>query len=92
MTKADIVSIIHQEYGLAKRDIIYVVDALFKQLKAALLDGESIKLSGFGSFDVKIRGRRIGRNPKTGAEKTIPPRTVVTFRPSQFFKDEVNDE
>ena len=90
MTKADIVDIIHQKYGLTKKDIIFVVDEMFTQLKAALLDGESVKLSGFGNFDVKIRGRRVGRNPKTCVEKIIPPRAVVTFRPSQLFKDEVN--
>ncbi|MDR0453456.1 MAG: integration host factor subunit alpha [Deferribacteraceae bacterium] len=90
MTKADIVDIIHQKYGLTKKDIIGIVDEMFIQLKTTLLEGESVKLSGFGNFDVKIRGRRIGRNPKTGVEKIIPPRAVVSFKPSQLFKDEVN--
>ena len=92
MTKADIVDIIHNKYGLTKKDIVHVVDEVFAQLKDKLLKGESVKLSGFGNFDVKIRGRRMGRNPKTGVETAIPPRTVVSFRPSQLFKDEVNDK
>ncbi len=92
MTKADIVDNIHQKYGLTKKDIIYVVDEVFTQLREKLLEGECVKLSGFGNFDVKVRGRRVGRNPKTGIEKIIPPRTVVSFRPSQLFKDEVNDK
>lgn len=91
MTKAEIVEAIHEKFGLTKKDIVFVVDNVFTEIKERILAGENVKLSGFGNFDVKTRGRRVGRNPKTGEEKIIPPRTVVKFRPSQLFKDEVNE-
>lgn len=90
MTKADIVESIHGKLGLTKKIIAYVVDDVFERIRADILNAENVKLSGFGNFEVKKRGRRIGRNPKTGVETVIQPRTVVIFRPSQIFKDEVN--
>lgn len=98
MTKADMVENIHKEIGLTKKDIALVVDEVFDMIKADILkaknsdneDDKKIKISGFGNFEVKTRGRRIGRNPKTGEETVIEPRTVVVFRPSQIFKDDVN--
>lgn len=98
MTKADMVENIHKEIGLTKKDIALVVDEVFDMIKADILkaknsdneDDRKIKISGFGNFEVKTRGRRIGRNPKTGEETVIEPRTVVVFRPSQIFKDDVN--
>ncbi|MBQ3034141.1 MAG: integration host factor subunit alpha [Deferribacterales bacterium] len=90
MTKADIVESIHEKFGLTKKVISKVVDDVFDTIRGDILEGKNVKISGFGNFEVKKRGRRIGRNPKTGEEKIIPPRTVVVFRPSQIFKDEVN--
>jgi integration host factor subunit alpha len=90
MTKADIVELIHEKLGLTKKDIAKVVDELFNEVREQILDKNNVKISGFGNFEVKKRGRRIGRNPKTGVETVIEPRTVVVFRPSQIFKDEVN--
>ena len=90
MTKADMVESIHKEIGLTKKDIALVVDEVFDMIKADILKAENVKISGFGNFEVKKRGRRIGRNPKTGEETVIEPRTVVVFRPSQIFKDDVN--
>ena len=90
MTKADIVEKIYESLGLTKRDIANVVDDVFECLREEILKKNSVKISGFGNFDVKLRGRRIGRNPKTGVETVIEPRNVVIFRPSQLFKDEVN--
>ncbi len=90
MTKADMVESIHKEIGLTKKDIALVVDEVFDMIKADILEAKNVKISGFGNFEVKKRGRRIGRNPKTGEETVIEPRTVVVFRPSQIFKDEVN--
>lgn len=90
MTKADIVEKIYESLGLTKRDIANVVDDVFDTLREEILKKNSVKISGFGNFDVKLRGRRIGRNPKTGVETVIEPRNVVVFRPSQLFKDEVN--
>jgi integration host factor subunit alpha len=91
MTKADIVELIHEKLGLTKKDIAKVVDELFTEVRDQILEKNNVKISGFGNFEVKKRGRRIGRNPKTGVETVIEPRTVVVFRPSQIFKDEVND-
>ena len=90
MTKADMVESIHREIGLTKKDIALVVDEVFDMIKADILKAENVKISGFGNFEVKKRGRRIGRNPKTGEETVIEPRTIVVFRPSQIFKDDVN--
>jgi integration host factor subunit alpha len=90
MTKADIVEKIYETLGLTKRDIANVVDDVFECLREEILNKNSVKISGFGNFEVKLRGRRIGRNPKTGVETVIAPRNVVVFRPSQLFKDEVN--
>ena len=90
MTKADIVDEIYDSLGLTKKDIANVVDDVFESIREELLNKNSVKVSGFGNFEVKTRGRRIGRNPKTGVETVIEPRDVVVFRPSQLFKDEVN--
>ena len=90
MKKADMVESIHEKFGLTKKVIAQVVDDVFDKIRGDIINGKNIKISGFGNFEVKKRGRRIGRNPKTGEEKIIPPRTVVVFRPSQIFKDEVN--
>jgi integration host factor subunit alpha len=90
MTKAEIVENIYNSLGLTKKDINIVVDTIFETIKENLLEKNSIKLSGFGSFEVKKRGRRIGRNPKTGEEKIIEPRDVVVFKPSKVFKNELN--
>lgn len=81
---------IHSKLGLTKKDIAKVVDEVFDMIKTDILKAENVKISKFGNFEVKTRGRRIGRNPKTGEETVIEPRTVVVFRPSQIFKDEVN--
>ncbi len=91
MTKADLVEKIHEQYGLTKKDIMVVIDSLFGQIKQSLLDNEDIKLSGFGNFEVKMRGARVGRNLATGTRKEIPPRNVLTFRPSIKFKNRINE-
>lgn len=90
MTKADIVEKIYDTLGLTKKDIANVVDDVFDCVREEIMSKNSVKISGFGNFEVKMRGRRIGRNPKTGVETVIEPRNVVVFRPSQLFKDEVN--
>jgi len=92
MTKAEIVEKIYKELGITKKDIANVVDKVFDLMREEILSKNNVKISGFGNFDVKLRGRRVGRNPKTGEEKIIEPRTVVVFRPSQIFKDEVNEQ
>lgn len=90
MTKADMVEIIHEKMGLTKKDIARIVDEVFSSIRNEILNKSNVKISGFGNFEVKRRGRRIGRNPKTSVETVIEPRNVVVFRPSQIFKDDVN--
>jgi len=90
MTKADIVEKIYNQLGITKKDIANVVDMVFTTMREEILSGNSVKISGFGNFEVKVRGRRVGRNPKTGEEVVIPPRYVVSFKPSNLFKEEVN--
>ena len=92
MTKAEIIDNIHRTVGLTKKEISFIIDDVFDTMKKEVIKGNSIKLSGFGNFDVKTRGRRVGRNLKTGVEKIIEPRVVLIFRPSQKFKKELNGE
>ncbi len=73
-----------------KRTLLRLLTSFFNEVRDQILNKNNVKISGFGNFEVKKRGRRIGRNPKTGVETVIEPRTVVVFRPSQIFKDEVN--
>lgn len=89
MTKADLADTVFEKKGLSKKDAMYVVETLFDTMKAILSEGESIKVAGLGTFLVRKKGARRGRNPKTGAELQITPRRVVTFRPSIQFKTAV---
>jgi integration host factor subunit alpha len=91
MTKADIVSMLRERYGFTNKDIAMVIDQLFTEIRASILAGEDVRLSGFGNFELSQCGCRMGRNPKTGEPKVIPARTMMKFRPSQLFKDEVNE-
>jgi integration host factor subunit alpha len=91
MTKADIVNNLHGNYGLTKKDIAIVVNAVFDALRGNILNDVAIKLSGFGNFKVKLRGKRIGRVIASGRSKEIPERHVVSFKPSSKLKDRVNE-
>ncbi len=86
MTKADIVNSVFEKIGLPRNETQEIVDIIFDTMKQAMIDGESVKISGFGTFHVKKKGARIGRNPKTGVEAEIPPRRVVTFKASEQVK------
>ena len=93
MTKAELINAVHeQSIGLSKKDVTDAVELVLATLKETLAEGESIKLSGFGSFLVKMRGARKGRHLQTGKEINIEPRRVVTFKPSTFFKDMVDEK
>jgi integration host factor subunit alpha len=91
MTKADIVDNIHEIYGLTKKDISVVVNAVFDKLRDNILHGVNTKLSGFGNFKIKLRGKRVGRIIATGESKDIPERYVVSFKPSLKLKEKVNE-
>ncbi|MBI4844175.1 MAG: integration host factor subunit alpha [Nitrospirae bacterium] len=86
MTKADLADKIYEEVGLSKKEAAGIVELLFNSMKNILSEGESIKITGFGTFLVRKKGSRRGRNPKTGEEIQIEQRRVVTFKPSLQFK------
>ncbi len=86
MTKADLVDIIFGKVGLSKIESQNIIEMIFDTVKQTLVEGESVKVSGFGTFNVKKKNARRGRNPKTGDELQITPRRVITFRASNHFK------
>ena len=89
LTKAEMAEWLFQELGLNKREAKEFVDAFFESIRSALEQGEQVKLSGFGNFDLRDKNERPGRNPKTGEEIPISARRVVTFRPGQKLKSRV---
>ncbi len=89
LTKADMAERLFDELGLNKREAKEMVELFFNRTRDALESGSQVKLSGFGNFDLREKGERPGRNPKTGAEIPITARRVVTFRPGQKLKARV---
>jgi len=87
MTKADIVNLIFEKVGLPRAEAQEIVESVFDTIKQTLVAGESIKVSGFGTFNVRKKNTRIGRNPKTKEEVEITPRRVVTFKASDQLKE-----
>ncbi len=90
MTKADIIEAIYDEVGFSKRESADIVETTFDIIKETLEKGENIKLSGFGSFNIRDKKARRGRNPQTGEEITITPRRILTFKSSNVFRDQLN--
>lgn len=89
LTKADLAATLFDEVGLNKREAKEFVDAWFEAIRAALEDGDHVKLSGFGNFQLRDKSQRPGRNPKTGEEIPISARRVVTFKPGQKLRARV---
>ena len=89
LTKADLAEHLFTELGLSKRDAKEMVEAFFEEIRSALEQGEQVKISGFGNFELRNKGERPGRNPKTGEDIPISARRVVTFRPGQKLKARV---
>jgi len=89
LTKADLAETLFEEVGLNKREAKEFVDAWFEAIRGALETGDHVKLSGFGNFQLRDKGQRPGRNPKTGEEIPITARRVVTFRPGQKLRARV---
>lgn len=87
MTKADLVRMIFEKVGLPKVEAQKIVETIFETIKQTLSEGESVKISGFGTFNVKRKRERRGRNPQTGDELQITARKVVVFKPSNIVKD-----
>lgn len=91
LTKAAMAEQLFEQVGLNKREAKEFVDAFFDSLREALENGQQVKLSGFGNFDLRHKNQRPGRNPKTGEEIPISARTVVTFRAGQKLKERVEN-
>lgn len=90
MTKADIVEALYQKIGFSKKEAADLVELIFDTIKETLSKGEKIKISGFGNFVIREKKSRMGRNPQTGQQIEISARRVLTFRPSQVLRAEVN--
>jgi integration host factor subunit alpha len=90
LTRADLADVVHREIGLSRADSASMVERILHHMCAALSDGQNVKISGFGSFILRDKGERIGRNPKTGVEVPIAPRRVLTFRASQIMRERVS--
>ena len=91
MTKADLVRVISAETGIIRKDVALAVDAFLDSVKDSMKDGKHIEIRGFGTFKLKERKSRIGRNPKTDEKVEVPARIVPTFKFSSAFKEEVNE-
>ncbi|NKJ41383.1 MULTISPECIES: integration host factor subunit alpha [unclassified Novosphingobium] len=91
LTRADLAESINRRVGLSRADSLEMVEAILQHMSGALADGQNVKISGFGTFLLRDKAERIGRNPKTGVEVPITPRRVLTFRASQMLKDRISD-
>ncbi len=89
LTRADLSESIHRESGISRNESSSIVDLVLDTISNALVAGKNVKISSFGSFILRHKGSRVGRNPKTGEEVPITPRTVMVFRPSQAMKQRV---
>jgi integration host factor subunit alpha len=92
VTRADLCEAVYQKVGLSRTESAELVERVLKEICDRLAEGETVKLSSFGSFVVRDKGRRIGRNPKTGIEVPIEPRRVMVFKPSNVLKARINGE
>ena len=92
VTRQDLYDLTHKELGISKNECIKFVDSIFESLIKNFELGNKVKLSLFGSFDVKQKKPRIGRNPKTLEEKEISSRQVITFKPSKFLSRKINKQ
>ena len=91
VTRADLTEAVYQEVGLSRNESAELVESVLERMACELEQGKNVKISSFGSFGVRDKGARIGRNPKTGEEVTITPRRVLVFRPSHVLKKKIND-
>ena len=89
LTRADLSDIVHRKLGLSRAESASMVERVLHHMCHALSEGQNVKISGFGSFILRDKGERIGRNPKTGVEVPIAPRRVLTFRASQIMRERI---
>lgn len=90
ITRADLAEAVYEEVGLSRNESSELVESVIDEISDALVAGDHVKISSFGSFSLKQKGERIGRNPKTGIEVPISPRKVLVFRASHVLKDRIN--
>ena len=90
VTRADLAEAVYREIGLSRSESSELVESVINQIGTALLKGETVKLAGFGTFSLRDKKERMGRNPKTGKEVPITSRRVLVFKPSQILRDRVD--
>jgi integration host factor subunit alpha len=90
VTRADLSEAVYEEVGLSRNESAELVESVLDEIAEALVRGEPVKISSFGSFAVRQKGQRVGRNPKTGEEVPILPRKVLVFRASHVLKEHIN--
>jgi len=90
ITRVSITEAIYEEIGLSRKDSGDVLDMIIEEIKDELAGGNDVKISSFGTFSLRKKNARVGRNPKTGVEATISPRTVISFKPSQILRKVLN--
>jgi integration host factor subunit alpha len=90
VTRAQLSEAVYQEVGLSRNESAQLVETVLNEIGERLIAGETVKISSFGSFSVRQKGGRVGRNPKTGQEVPIEPRRVLVFRPSHVLKEEID--
>ena len=89
LTRADLSDVVHRKLGLSRAESASLVERVLHHMCSDLAKGNNVKISGFGSFILRDKGERVGRNPKTGVEVPIAPRRVMTFRASQIMRDRI---
>ncbi|MBU2360505.1 integration host factor subunit alpha [Loktanella sp. M215] len=89
LTRMDLSDAVHTQVGLSRNESAELVESVLQHMSDALVEGEQVKISSFGTFSTRDKAARVGRNPKTGEEVPIHPRRVLTFRPSHLMKDKV---
>jgi integration host factor subunit alpha len=92
ITRADLSEAVYQKVGLSRTESAELVERVLGEICDCLAAGETVKLSSFGSFIIRSKGERVGRNPKTGVEVPIDPRRVMVFKPSNVLKAHINGE
>ena len=90
ITRAQLSEAVYEEVGLSRNESADLVEAVLEEMVNALADGETVKISSFGSFSIRQKSQRMGRNPKTGEEVPILPRKVIIFKPSHVLKNRIN--
>ena len=91
LTRMDLSESVFREVGLSRNESADLEESVLEKISASLVAGEQVKISSFGTFSIRQKNARVGRNPKTGEEAPIPPRRVLTFRPSHLMKDRVSE-